>query len=178
MQRNLVHRRFNRQSPILLFNHNRKKNNFEKIPIKSKPRYDLATYLYYTVLSIILITATLVIGKIVLVCFDLVIQETETRYDLEFHKTNSLVLECKDNYFRNKCDSPTRKPIQKEKCDQYQQCMDFKTHSISKLKLMGMVLADGINSFADHLSYKSLAFLLAIIFIISRIQFSLFKFIK
>lgn len=131
-----------------------------KILTDSNIPYVLSLYLQ-------LIFNIIIIG---LICYFIIIFVTTIRsdinYKLELYITDSLqeISKCSREYYRNKCNEDIIPPVLENQCTTWLKCMNRDPQLIGRSKLTAETLADILNGFIRPISWKSIIFLVIMVF--------------
>ena len=79
-------------------------------------------------------------------------------------------IQCQQHFMDNKCLPETRVPALQEKCQEWEHCMWREGDSVAGAKITATVLAEILDSFVQTLSYKTMAFLAAMVLLISSLR--------
>lgn len=131
-----------------------------KILTDSNIPYVLSLYLQ-------LLFNILIVG---LIAYFVIIFITTIRADinnkLELYVTDSLqeISRCSKEFYRNKCNGERIPPILENQCSNWLRCMNRDPQLIGKSRITAEMLAEILNGFIKPISWKSMIFLIVIIF--------------
>jgi len=92
-------------------------------------------------------------------------------YSLEIIKE---VEKCSKQYNENKCNPITRIPAMETTCIQWELCMEKNPSNLPKSKILAEILSEVLDSFILNMSYKTMAFLITVIWMMIWIPNRLF----
>lgn len=135
--------------------------------------YVLLLYLHFATNLILLIVAAF-LGYITI---STIRADINTKIKLNISNTLSEISECSKEYYKNKCfndENNKRAPALELTCSAWERCMNRDPQQLAKSKITAEALAEILNSFLAHLSWKSLFLLFSLLlgsFLISQATF-------
>lgn len=88
------------------------------------------------------------------------------------------ISKCSREFYRNKCDNAHIPPVLESKCTNWSKCMNRDPHLLGKSKITAEILADILNGFVKPISWKTIFFLLVMIFgslVITNLAFNTYR---
>lgn len=125
--------------------------------------YVLLLY-FHLIINIIIILVAAFLGYLIVSTL-----RADINQNVEFRISDALneISACSKKYYKNKCfndENNRRAPALEQTCDAWERCMNRNPLQLVKSKITAETLAEVLNSFLSHLSWKSLFLLSSVVF--------------
>ncbi|KAK9898474.1 hypothetical protein P389DRAFT_34549 [Cystobasidium minutum MCA 4210] len=111
--------------------------------------------------SLILVSLALLLWFLVTLQHD--VAQRVSEYSIELQQE---IMHCSSNYISNRCQPGERVPAMEAMCKQWEFCMNKDPKVVNKLRVAAEVMAEVVNGFVEIISWRTMAFLLATLFIV------------
>lgn len=145
---------------------------YEKLLDANIP-YILSLYLQL-IFNVVIV---LLIVYFIIIFIKTIQNDINTKLELNISKSLQEISLCSKTYFRNKCNEKIP-PILESQCNTWAKCMNKDPHLIGKSQITAEIFAEIINGFLKPISWKSLVFLILLIFgslLLTNLAFSSYR---
>ncbi|KAN0018426.1 hypothetical protein ACTFIU_011042 [Dictyostelium citrinum] len=157
-------------SPPILFNNNSNNNQLQQQQHQLYNNFQNQTNSYR--LSEVLEGYLYLIVRFLLICllffgiyitFNSILHDVNFKYKQYSAELTKQLEKCTKLYSENRCSPLTRIPAMEQQCTEWELCMAKDPSTLPKSKILAEILSEVLDSFVSTMSYKTIVFLICII---------------